>query len=224
MNKFSYTILGFLAVFFISCKTTKRPYPTAYYQCDKCGEAFEISKSIDEKDLTCPDKSCAGKVQKVASYKKYGSGLNTRYGYSDPWEVGYSGPYVGSRGFFGGGFYRGGHHHHYYHDDKHSKSGSKNSNRPPSRRIVNSDNSNSNSPPMRRLHSGSSSGNAPSNSSKGFSRSIPSRSSNSSSGSSPSRSIPSRSSSSSSGSPSRSIPSRSSSSSSKGSSGRSIKN
>ena len=130
MNKFSYITLSFLTIFLISCQTTKRPYPSAYYQCEKCGETFEISKSIDEKDLACPDKSCEGKVQKVASYKRYGSGLNTRYGYSDPWEVGYSGPYVGSRGFLGVGFHGGGHHHHYYHDDRHSKSGPKKSNLP----------------------------------------------------------------------------------------------
>ena len=208
MKKISYIIISFLTMSLISCKTTNRPYPAAYYQCDKCGEAFEISKSIDEEDLECPDKTCEGKVQKVASYKRYGSGPNTRYGYSDPWDVGYSGPYVGSRGFLGVGFHGGGHHHHhYYHDDKHSKSGGKKSNRPPARKIVKSDSSKSNSTPMRRLHSGSNSSNAPSNSSKNFSRSIPSRSSSSSSGS-----------------PSRSIPSSSSSSSSKGSSGRRVNN
>lgn len=207
MKKISYIIISFLTMSLISCKTTNRPYPAAYYQCDKCGEAFEISKSIDEKDLECPDKTCEGKVQKVASYRRYGSGLNTRYGYSDPWDVGYSGPYVGSRGFLGIGFHGGGHHHHHYSHDRHSKSGPKKSNRTPARKIVNSDSSKSNSPPMRRLHSGSSSNNAPSNSSKSFSRSIPSRNSSSSSGS-----------------PSRSIPSRSSSSSSKGSSGRRINN
>ena len=211
MKKINYIVLSFLTIFLISCQTNKRPYPSAYYQCEKCGEAFEISKSIDENNLSCPDKSCEGKVQKIASYKRYGSGLNTRYGYSDPWEVGYSGPYVGSRGFLGVGFHGGGHHHHYYHDDRHSKSGSKKSNRPPARRIVNSDKSNSNSAPMKRIHSGSSSSHTPSSSSRSPSRSIPSKSSNGGSSNS-------------SRSPSRSIPSKSSSSSSKGSSGRRIYN
>ena len=210
MKKINYIVLSFLTIFLISCQTNKRPYPSAYYQCEKCGEAFEISKPIDENNLSCPDKSCEGTVEKVASYRRDGSGLNTRYGYSDPWEVGYSGPYVGSRGFLGVGFHGGGHHH-YYHDDRHSKSGSKKSNRPPARRIVNSDKSNSNSVPMKRIHSGSNSSNTPSSSSRSPSRSIPSKSSNGGSSNS-------------SRSPSRSIPSKSSSSSSKGSSGRRINN
>ena len=117
MKKISYNIISFMTMSLISCKPTNRPYPAAYYQCDKCGEAIELSKSIDEKDLACPAKPCDGKVQKVASYRRYGSGTNTRYGYSDPWDGGYSGPYVGSRGVLGMGFHGGGHDHHLYHDD-----------------------------------------------------------------------------------------------------------
>lgn len=122
MNKYIVLSLSALVIFFTSCATTKRTYPAAFYQCEKCGETFEISKSIDEQNLSCPDKTCGGKLVKVASYKRYGSGLNTRYGYSDPWSVGYSGPYVNRRSFFGMGFHGGGHHHHHhYHESKPSK-------------------------------------------------------------------------------------------------------
>ena len=124
MNRYIVILFSALLIFFTSCTTTKRQYPTSSYQCQKTGEIFEISNSIDEGNLICPDKTCGGKLVKVASYRRYGSGLNTRYGYSDPWRVGYSGPYVNRRNFFGMGFHSGHHHHHYYHDDKRSKSGS----------------------------------------------------------------------------------------------------
>ena len=99
MNKYIVLSLSALVIFFTSCATTKRQYPTSNYQCEKTGEIFEISNTIDEENLICPDKTCGGKLVKVASYKRYGSGLNTRYGYSDPWRVGYSGPYVTRRSF-----------------------------------------------------------------------------------------------------------------------------
>ena len=124
MNKYIVLSLSALVIFFTSCTTTKRQYPTSNYQCEKTGEIFEISNTINEENLICPDKTCGGKLVKVASYRRFGSGLNTRYGYSDPWRVGYSGPYVNRRNFFGMGFHSGHHHHHYYHDDKRSKSGS----------------------------------------------------------------------------------------------------
>ena len=124
MNRYIVILFSALLIFFTSCATTKRQYPTSSYQCQKTGEIFEISNSIDEGNLICPDNTCGGKLVKVASYRRYGSGLNTRYGYSDPWRVGYSGPYVNRRNFFGMGFHSGHHHHHYYHDDKRSKSGS----------------------------------------------------------------------------------------------------
>ena len=124
MNRYIVILFSTLLIFLTSCATTKREYPTSSYQCQKTGEIFEISNSIDEGNLICPDKTCGGKLVKVASYRRYGSGLNTRYGYSDPWRVGYSGPYVNRRNFFGMGFHSGHHHHHYYHDDKRSKSGS----------------------------------------------------------------------------------------------------
>ena len=124
MNRYIVILFSTLLIFLTSCATTKRQYPTSSYQCQKTGEIFEISNSIDEGNLICPDKTCGGKLVKVASYRRYGSGLNTRYGYSDPWRVGYSGPYVNRRNFFGMGFHSGHHHHHYYHDDKRSKSGS----------------------------------------------------------------------------------------------------
>ena len=124
MNRYIVILFSALLIFLTSCATTKRQYPTSSYQCQKTGEIFEISNSIDEGNLICPDKTCGGKLVKVASYRRYGSGLNTRYGYSDPWRVGYSGPYVNRRNFFGMGFHSGHHHHHYYHDDKRSKSGS----------------------------------------------------------------------------------------------------
>ena len=124
MNLYIVILFSTLLIFLTSCATTKREYPTSSYQCQKTGEIFEISNSIDEGNLICPDKTCGGKLVKVASYRRYGSGLNTRYGYSDPWRVGYSGPYVNRRNFFGMGFHSGHHHHHYYHDDKRSKSGS----------------------------------------------------------------------------------------------------
>ena len=124
MNRYIVILFSALLIFLTSCATTKRQYPTSSYQCEKTGEIFEISNSIDEGNLICPDKTCGGKLVKVASYRRYGSGLNTRYGYSDPWRVGYSGPYVNRRNFFGMGFHSGHHHHHYYHDDKRSKSGS----------------------------------------------------------------------------------------------------
>ena len=124
MNLYIVILFSTLLIFLTSCATTKREYPTSSYQCQKTGEIFEISNSIDEGNLICPDKTCGGKLVKVASYRRYGSGLNTRYGYSDPWRVGYSGPYVNRRSFFGMGFHSGHHHHHYYHDDKRSKSGS----------------------------------------------------------------------------------------------------
>ena len=124
MNIYIVILFSTLLIFLTSCATTKREYPTSSYQCQKTGEIFEISNSIDEGNLICPDKTCGGKLVKVASYRRYGSGLNTRYGYSDPWRVGYSGPYVNRRNFFGMGFHSGHHHHHYYHDDKRSKSGS----------------------------------------------------------------------------------------------------
>ena len=124
MNRYIVILFSALLIFLTSCATTKRQYPTSSYQCERTGEIFEISNSIDEGNLICPDKTCGGKLVKVASYRRYGSGLNTRYGYSDPWRVGYSGPYVNRRNFFGMGFHSGHHHHHYYHDDKRSKSGS----------------------------------------------------------------------------------------------------
>ena len=124
MNLYIVILFSTLLIFLTSCATTKREYPTSSYQCQKTGEIFEISNSIDEGNLICPDKTCGGKLVKVASYRRYGSGLNTRYGFSDPWRVGYSGPYVNRRNFFGMGFHSGHHHHHYYHDDKRSKSGS----------------------------------------------------------------------------------------------------
>lgn len=124
MNIYIVILFSTLLIFLTSCATTKREYPTSSYQCQKTGEIFEISNSIDEGNLICPDKTCGGKLVKVASYRRYGSGLNTRYGFSDPWRVGYSGPYVNRRNFFGMGFHSGHHHHHYYHDDKRSKSGS----------------------------------------------------------------------------------------------------
>ena len=124
MNRYIVILFSTLLIFLTSCATTKREYPTSSYQCQKTGEIFEISNSIDEGNLICPDKTCGGKLVKVASYRRYGSGLNTRYGYSDPWRVGYSGPYVNRRNFFGMGFHSGHHLHHYYHDDKRSKSGS----------------------------------------------------------------------------------------------------
>ena len=124
MNRYIVILFSTLLIFLTSCATTKREYPTSSYQCQKTGEIFEISNSIDEGNLICPDKTCGGKLVKVASYRRYGSGLNTRYGYSDPWRVGYSGPYVNRRNFFGMGFHSGHHHHHYYHDEKRSKSGS----------------------------------------------------------------------------------------------------
>ena len=124
MNRYIVILFSALLIFLTSCATTKREYPTSSYQCEKTGEIFEISNSINEGNLICPDKTCGGKLVKVASYRRYGSGLNTRYGYSDPWRVGYSGPYVNRRNFFGMGFHSGHHHHHYYHDDKRSKSGS----------------------------------------------------------------------------------------------------
>ena len=124
MNLYIVILFSTLLIFLTSCATTKREYPTSSYQCQKTGEIFEISNSIDEGNLICPDKTCGGKLVKVASYRRYGSGLNTRYGYSDPWRVGYSGPYVNRRNFFGMGFHSGHHHHHYFHDDKRSKSGS----------------------------------------------------------------------------------------------------
>ena len=124
MNRYIVILFSALLIFLTSCATTKRQYPTSSYQCQKTGEIFEISNSIDEGNLICPDKTCGGKLVKVASYRRYGSGLNTRYGYSDPWRVGYSGPYVNRRNFFGMGFHSGHHHHHYYHDGKRSKSGS----------------------------------------------------------------------------------------------------
>ena len=134
MNRYIVILFSTLLIFLTSCATTKREYPTSSYQCQKTGEIFEISNSIDEGNLICPDKTCGGKLVKVASYRRYGSGLNTRYGYSDPWRVGYSGPYVNRRNFFGMGFHSGHHHHHYYHDDKRSKSGwSKPKNIPQSR-------------------------------------------------------------------------------------------
>ena len=135
MNQYIVILFSTLLIFLTSCATTKREYPTSSYQCQKTGEIFEISNSIDEGNLICPDKTCGGKLVKVASYRRYGSGLNTRYGYSDPWRVGYSGPYVNRRSFFGMGFHSGHHHHHYYHDDKRSKSGSKKSSGPFSKNI-----------------------------------------------------------------------------------------
>ena len=74
MNKYIVLSFSALVIFFTSCATTKRTYPAAFYQCEKCGETFEISKSIDEQNLSCPDKTCGGKLVKVASYKRYGSG------------------------------------------------------------------------------------------------------------------------------------------------------
>ena len=124
MNRYIVILFSALLIFLTSCATTKRQYPTSSYQCQKTGEIFEISNSIDEGNLICPDKTCGGKLVKVASYRRYGSGLNTRYGYSDPWRVGYSGPSVNRRNCFGMGFHSGHHPHHYYHDDKRSKSGS----------------------------------------------------------------------------------------------------
>ena len=114
MNRYIVILFSALLIFLTSCATTKREYPTSSYQCEKTGEIFEISNSINEGNLICPDKTCGGKLVKVASYRRYGSGLNTRYGYSDPWRVGYSGPYVNRRNFFGMGFHSGHHHHHYY--------------------------------------------------------------------------------------------------------------
>ena len=194
MNRYIVILFSTLLIFLTSCATTKREYPTSSYQCQKTGEIFEISNSIDEGNLICPDKTCGGKLVKVASYRRYGSGLNTRYGYSDPWSVGYSGPYVNRRSFFGMGFHSGHHHHHYYHDDKRSKSGSKKSSGPFSKNIPTSGNNSS----------------GPSTNSKSFSKNIPGSSSKPSSSPSPGR--PS-SSSSSSKNFSRSIPSSSSSSS-----------
>ena len=190
MNNLCLIALILSTFIFASCSTTKRAYPAAYYQCETCGEAFEISKSIDVEKLSCPDKSCGGKVQKVATYKKYGSGLNTRYGYDDPWEVGYSGPYVGSRSYLGFGFHRGGqhhHHHHYKHDGGRPNSKPKDSNKVFSKNIPNSNNSSATTsrPPSP----------SPSNtsSSKSFSKNIPSsRPSNSNSSKSFSKSIPSK--------------------------------
>ena len=171
MNRYIVILFSTLLIFLTSCATTKRQYPTSSYQCQKTGEIFEISNSIDEENLICPDKNCGGKLVKVASYRRYGSGLNTRYGYSDPWRVGYSGPYVNRRSFFGMGFHSGHHHHHYYHDDKRSKSGSKKSSGPFSKNIPTSGNNSS----------------GPSTNSKSFSKNIPGSSSKPSSSPSPGR-------------------------------------
>ncbi|MFP6874149.1 MAG: hypothetical protein VCA55_11645 [Verrucomicrobiales bacterium] len=62
---------------------------------------------------------------------RYGSGYNTRYGYTDPWEVGYVSPYYRpyrpyQRSFFSfGSFY--GHHRHYDTHDNHRQSQADNS-------------------------------------------------------------------------------------------------
>ena len=167
MNKYIVLSLSALVIFFTSCATTKRQYPTSNYQCEKTGEIFEISNTIDEENLICPDKTCGGKLVKVASYKRYGSGLNTRYGYSDPWRVGYSGPYVTRRSFFGMGFHSGGHHHHHYHHDNKNSKPSKSEPKSFSKRI-----------PTKSSGSSSSNNSA---SGSGFSKSIPNRSNASSS-------------------------------------------
>ena len=186
MNKFGSLILGILIISFASCATTKRPYPSAYYQCEKTGEIFAISKSIDENNLVCPDKTCGAKLIKVASYKRYGSGLNTRYGYNDPWEVGYSGPYVGSRSYLGFGFHRGGlHHHHNKHDGGRPNSKPKDSDRTFSKNIPNS--SNGSSTPSRPPSPNPTPSN--SNSSRSFSKNIPSSRPSSSSSQSSSKSF-----------------------------------
>ena len=188
MNKFGSLILGILIISFASCATTKRPYPSAYYQCEKTGEIFAISKSIDEDNLVCPDKTCGAKLIKVASYKRYGSGLNTRYGYNDPWEVGYSGPYVGSRSYLGFGFHRGGlhhHHHHNKHDGGRPNSKPKDSDRTFSKNIPNS--SNGSSTPSRPPSPSPTPSN--SNSSRSFSKNIPSSRPSSSSSQSSSKSF-----------------------------------
>lgn len=40
--------------------------PTYDYQCEKCGETFEVFQSMNDKKLTkCPDKACKGKVQRL---------------------------------------------------------------------------------------------------------------------------------------------------------------
>lgn len=40
--------------------------PTYDYQCEKCGEIFEIFQSMNDKKLTnCPNNSCGGKVQRL---------------------------------------------------------------------------------------------------------------------------------------------------------------
>ena len=58
-----------------------------------------------------------------ATYKKYGTGYNTRYGYDDPWEVGYTEPRRTVYGFnnvgwgWGGGYGGYGRRHYYDHDD-----------------------------------------------------------------------------------------------------------
>ena len=176
MNKYIVLSLSALVIFFTSCATTKRQYPTSNYQCEKTGEIFEISNTIDEENLICPDKTCGGKLVKVASYKRYGSGLNTRYGYSDPWRVGYSGPYVTRRSFFGMGFHSGGHHHHhhYHHDNKNSKP-SKSEPKSFSKRI-----------PTKSSGSSSSNNSA---SGSGFSKNIPNRSNASSSNNSGSQKV-----------------------------------
>ena len=40
--------------------------PTYDYQCEKCGEIFEIFQSMNDKKLTnCSNNSCGGKMQRL---------------------------------------------------------------------------------------------------------------------------------------------------------------
>ena len=80
--------------------------------------------------------SCTS-YQTGASYKRHGSGYNTRYGYSDPWEVGSVSPYYRpsrpyQNSFFGFGSYHG-HHHHQARHENHQRSspGGSKDKRPP---------------------------------------------------------------------------------------------
>lgn len=40
--------------------------PTYDYECQKCGETFEVFQSMRDRKLSkCPDKSCRGKVERL---------------------------------------------------------------------------------------------------------------------------------------------------------------
>ncbi|MFP6874561.1 MAG: FmdB family zinc ribbon protein [Verrucomicrobiales bacterium] len=40
--------------------------PNYDYQCEKCGNLFEVFQSMNDKKLTkCPDGSCSGRVQRL---------------------------------------------------------------------------------------------------------------------------------------------------------------